>query len=270
MADLSGRVALVTGASRGVGRGIAEGLADAGATVYVTARTTSPAPTTATLSVEGTAARVDELGGRGIGVVVDHRDDAAVAALYARIHAEQGRLDVLVNNACGIPDPPLVRKAFWELPVARWDEQCDAGLRGAYVAAVHAARLMVESGGLIVNVSSRGGLDSRYGTAYGVCKAGLDRMARDMALELQGTGVTVLALWPGVVRTEHVLDAVAAGRLKLDLSNSCSPRYVGRCVAALAMDPDVHEKSGGAFAVAELAPEYRFSDPEVRAPGARA
>jgi len=265
MADLKGRVALVTGASRGVGRGIAEGLAEAGATVYVTGRTAGSEVPAEAASVEATAARVDQLGGRGVAVPVDHRDDAAVAGVFAQIAAREGRLDLLVNNACGLPEPPPEPAKFWQQPVARWDEQCGAGLRGAYVAAVHAARLMVEGGGgLIVNVSSKAAAESRYGTAYGVQKAGLERMARDMARELSGTGVAALALRPMVVRTDYVLDAVARGSLKLDLQTSCSPRFVGRCVAALAMDPDIVEKSGGCFDIAELQREYRFTDPEAR------
>lgn len=265
MADLKSRVALVTGASRGVGRGIAEGLAEAGATVYATGRTSSIGMPPEASSVEATAALVDDLGGRGVAVPVDHRDDAAVAAVFAQIAAREGRLDLLVNNACGLPEPPLEPAKFWQQPVARWDEQCGAGLRGAYVAAVHAARLMVEGGGgLIVNVSSKAALDSRYGTAYGVCKAGLERMARDMAQELSGTGVHALAIRPMIVRTESVLDAVARGSLSLNLQTSCSPRFVGRCVAALAMDPDIVEKSGGSFDVADLEREYRFTDPEGR------
>jgi NAD(P)-dependent dehydrogenase (short-subunit alcohol dehydrogenase family) len=262
MADLKGRVALVTGASRGVGKGIAEGLAEAGATVYLTARSgsheTPPAPGT----VHATAARVDELGGRSEPVVLDQADDRAVEALFRRIEAQEGRLDLLVNNAYQIPDPPVWGGGFWEHPLSVWDDQCGVGLRGAYVAASFAARLMVEQGsGLIVNLSGRGGAEYLFSTSYGVCKAGVERMAADMAIELVERGVAALSLAPGPVRTEFMVRALAAGAVELDPRVLQSPRFVGRCIAALAMDPDVMEKSGGRYRVADLADEYRFTDP---------
>jgi NAD(P)-dependent dehydrogenase (short-subunit alcohol dehydrogenase family) len=263
MADLSGKVAVVTGGSRGVGKGIAEGLAEAGATVYVTGRSESTGNPPAPRTIQATARRVDELGGRGIAVCVDHQRDDQVAALFERVRREQGRLDVLVNNACRIPEPPAWGGVFWEQPVVVWDDQCGLGLRGYYVAAVHAAPLMVTRGrGLIVNVSSAAGEHPAVGTAYEVCKAGVDRMARHMAAQLEPHGVAALALWPGAVKTERILNAAAAGTLKLDLEQAHAPRFVGRCIAALAMDPDVMEKSGGVYRVAELAREYRFSDPD--------
>ncbi|MEZ5557345.1 MAG: SDR family NAD(P)-dependent oxidoreductase [Pseudomonadales bacterium] len=263
MADLRGRVAVVTGASRGVGRGIAEGLAEAGATVYVTGRSESPDGAPAARTIQATARRVDALGGVGIAVRVDHGSDAEVAALFERVCAEQGRLDVLVNNACRIPEPPVPGAGFWEHPLSVWDDQCGVGLRGYYVAAHYAAPLMVaQRSGLIVNISSRGGGEYLFSAAYGVCKAGVDRMARDFAVELAAHDVAALSLRPGTVRTEFVLDAVARGALAVDLAQTESPRFTGRCVAALAMDPDVLEKSGQALRVADLAREYRFSDLE--------
>jgi NAD(P)-dependent dehydrogenase (short-subunit alcohol dehydrogenase family) len=262
MADLSGKIAVVTGASRGVGRGIAEGLAEAAATIYLTGRTGSEEDPPDDGSVHDTALRVDELGGRGIPVVVDHEDDAAVERLFKRIEAESGRLDLLVNNAYRIPDPPAWQGAFWEHPISIWDDQCGVGLRGSYVASAYAARLMVErSSGLIVNISSRGGLEYLFSTAYGVSKAGVDRMARDMAQELIGHGVAALSLAPGAVRTEFVREALGKGAVELDVNALQSPRFIGRCIAALAMDPDILEKTGGRFRVEDLAKEYRFTDP---------
>jgi len=263
MADLRGRVAVVTGGSRGVGKGIAEGLAEAGATVYVTGRSESfddpPAPRT----IQATARRVNELGGHGVPVRVDHGDDAEVKALFERVHREQGRLDILVNNAYKIPDPPAWGGGFWEHPISVWDDQCGIGLRGYYVAAAYAAPLMVEHRrGLIVNISSAAGGEYIFSASYGVCKAGVDRMAKDMAVELRPYGVAALSLWPGAVKTEFILDAVQSGAANIDLASAESPRFTGRCIAALAMDPDVMEKSGGIFRVAELALEYRFTDPD--------
>jgi NAD(P)-dependent dehydrogenase (short-subunit alcohol dehydrogenase family) len=263
MADLRGKVAVVTGGSRGVGKGIAEGLAEAGATVYVTGRSESFVDPPVARTIQATARRVNELGGHGVPVRVDHAVDAEVQALFARVHREQGRLDVLVNNAYRIPDPPAWSGGFWEHPISVWDDQCGIGLRGYYVAAVYAAPLMLERRhGLIVNISSAAGGQYVFGTAYGVCKAGVDRMARDMAVELAPYGVAALSLWPGIVKTDFILDAVQSGAANIDLANAESPRYTGRCIAALAMDPDILEKSGGVYRVADLAREYRFTDPD--------
>jgi len=265
MADLTGMVAVVTGASRGVGRGIAEGLAEAGATVYITGRSASETSPLASLTVHATAERVQELGGRGVARPLDHRDDAAVAGLFADIESEHGRLDLLVNNAYQLPEQ-LAETAhapggFWTQPLSLWDDQCAVGLRGAYVASVRAAGIMVPAGrGLIINVSSGRAADYMLNVPYGVVKCGVDRMARDMAHELAPHGVTALALWPGLVRPELVSAAVSDGTLSVDLSRAESPRFVGRCVAALAMDPDIAEKTGGSYRVSDLVREYRFSE----------
>ncbi len=263
MADLKGKVAVVTGGSRGVGKGVAEGLAEAGATVYITGRSESDAEPPMQRTIQATAARVDELGGKGIAVRVDHNNDDEVRALFERVGAEQGRLDILVNNVYKIPDPPAWEGGFWEHPLSVWDDQCGVGLRGYYVASVYAAPLMVsQRRGLIVNISSRGGDRYAFSTSYGVCKSGVDRMAQDMALELKDYDVVALSLRPSSVKTEFILDSVASGALDIDLDTAQSPRFSGRCVAALAMDPDLMEKSGGVFMVADLAQEYRFTDPD--------
>ncbi|MGE0622260.1 MAG: SDR family NAD(P)-dependent oxidoreductase [Pseudomonadales bacterium] len=263
MADLKGRIALVTGASRGVGRGIAEGLAEAGATIYLTARSSSSSEPPEPGTLEATAASVAALGGRPVAVELDHADDDAVAALFRRIEAESGRLDLLVNNAYPWPRPGRRPLRFWEAPLSAWDDQAAVGLRGYYVAAALGARLMVAQGnGLIVNVSSAGtdayAADHALNTIYGVAKAGTDRMARDMASELEAHGVAALALVPGAVRTEATPDAVGNDGVA---RRHQSPRFVGRSVAALAMDPDIMEKTGGRYRVDELVREYRFSEP---------
>lgn len=261
MADLKEKVVLVTGASRGVGRGIAEGLAEAGATLYLTARTSSAEDPPAPGSVEATAAAAESLGGRAIPLKVDHTDDEAVLELFRRLESEAGRLDVLVNNAFQVPDPPVWSGAFWEHPMSVWDDQCGVGLRGCYVTSALAARLMVAQGsGLIVNLS--GGVETgyRFSTAYGVCKTGVDRMAADMAHELTGHGVAALSLAPGPVRTERVMAALSRGQVEIDEWRLRSPRFVGRALAALAMDPDIAEKSGGRFEIEALRTEYRFSE----------
>ncbi|MEM1435162.1 MAG: SDR family NAD(P)-dependent oxidoreductase [Pseudomonadota bacterium] len=263
MVDLKGKVAVVTGASRGVGRGVAEGLGEAGATVYVTGRSESHETPPAERTIQATAARVDELGGQGVPVKIDHNDDAAVEALFRRVRDEQGRLDILVNNVYKIPNPPAWGGGFWEHPISVWDDQCGVGLRGYYVASVFGAPLMVEQrSGLIVNISSAGAGGYTFSASYGVCKSGVDRMARDFAVELKDYDVAALSLWPAQVKTEFIKDAVATGAVDFDMETAESPHFVGRCVAALAADPQLLKKSGGVYTVAELAPEYGFTDPD--------
>ncbi len=259
---LEGTIAIVTGASRGVGKGIALGLGEAGATVYVTGRSTAPGRIPGTIGE--TADEVTALGGRGIAVRCDHADDADVEALFARVLEEQGRVDVLVNNAFAIPDGRL-SGPFWELPIEQWDVLHRVGLRSHYVAGVHAARAMVpEKRGLIVNVSSFGAKVYAVSVAYGVGKAGVDRMSRDMGRELRPHGVTAVSLWPGIVRTERLL--LEPERLGFDPTNGESPTFSGRAVAALAADPNVIERTGQALVVAELALEYGFTDVDGTVP----
>jgi NAD(P)-dependent dehydrogenase (short-subunit alcohol dehydrogenase family) len=260
MADLSGRVAIVTAASGGVGRGIAEGLAEAGATVYVTGRAESFEEPPAEHSIQATTRRVDELGGHGIAVRVDHRADHELRALVDQVLDEQGRLDVLVSNGFAAPAPPRAGP-FWKQPLSLWDEQCSVVLRGYYAAAVFAAPAMVaRRSGLIVQVSPAASEDHGGATAQRVASAAVDRLVRGLAQELEAHGVAALSLWPGRVTSGPLPAGMApqpAGAEEL----ARSPRFVGRGVAALAMDPDVLKKSGGAYRVAELAREYRFTDP---------
>jgi dehydrogenase/reductase SDR family protein 1 len=261
-ASLAGQVAVVTGASRGVGKGIALGLGEAGATVYVTGRTLAAGALPGTIGE--TAEQVSALGGRGIAAACDHADDNAVASLFARVNREQGRLDILVNNAFAVPEGKLVAP-FWELPIEQWDVMHRVGLRSHYVAAWHAAPIMIaQKLGLVVNVSSFGAKVQAVNVAYGVGKAGVDRMTRDMARELKDHGVTVVSLWPGVVKTERML--AEPERLGLDTTNGESPTFSGRAVAAIAADQERLTKTGQALVVAELAREYGFTDVDGNVP----
>ncbi len=259
---LAGKVAVVTGASRGVGRGAALGLGEAGATVYVTGRTVSAGPLPGT--VHETAAQVTALGGRGVAVPCDHAVDAEVEALIERVVREQGKIDVLVNNAFAVPDGKL-QAPFWELPIDFWDAMHRVGLRSHYVASVFAARHMVRARrGLIVNISSFGAKVYAVNVPYGVGKAGVDRMSRDMGRELSPHDVTAVSLWPGIVKTERLL--LEPERLGFDTSTGESPQFTGRAIAALASDAEVKKKTGQALVVAELAEEYGFTDVDGSTP----
>ena len=262
MGDLRGRVALVTGASRGVGRGIAHELGVAGATVYVTGRSVSGNATTEDLGgdVNGAAALVTQAGGVGISVRCDHTRDDDVDALFERIGREQGRLDILVNNVWGgyerFGDADFVAP-FWEQPMWRWDLMFAAGARAHYTASRLAAPLMIAQGrGLIVSISSGDEGKYRGQVMYDTAKAAVDRMAFGMAQELRAHGIVALALYPGLTRTERVERFASAA----ELANSESPRYAGRAVVALATDSDVMQRSGGAYKTGELAREYGFTD----------
>jgi dehydrogenase/reductase SDR family protein 1 len=260
---LAGQIAIVTGASRGVGKGIALGLGEAGATVYVTGRTVEPGAYPGTIGE--TAAEVTALGGEGIAVRCDHAVDDDVAALVARVQRERGRIDILVNNAFAIPDGRVVGK-FWELPIAHWDVLHRVGLRSHYTATWHAAPIMIaQKRGLVVNVSSFGAKIQSVNVAYGVGKAGVDRMTRDMSRELREHGVTVVSLWPGIVKTERLL--LEGERLGgFDPKNGETPQLSGRAVAAVAADPERLAKTGQSLVVAELAKEYGFTDVDGTVP----
>ena len=252
MTGLLGRVALVTGASRGVGRGVALGLHEAGCIVHASSRTVADA----------------DLPPEVVRTPCDHTDDAQVERLFARIDAEQGRLDLLVNSVWGgyermVEGGRFTWPApFWEQPRWRWDAMMTAGVRAAFVASQLAAHRMVPMRrGLIVNISVWAARKYVGNALYGVAKAATDKLTADMAHELRPHGVAAVSLYPGLVRTEAVL---AAG--VFDLSNSESPQFVGRAVAALAADPDVLRWSGEVVVAAALALEYGFTDLDGRQP----
>lgn len=271
MKRLAGKIAVVTGASRGVGKGVALGLGEAGATVYVTGRTVNESQTEDTLpgTIHQTAEEVTKLGGTGIAVRCDHRNDEETQALFHRVTDEQGRLDILVNNVWGGYENMVENgeftwnHPFWKQPLWRWDSMFAGGIRAHYVASVLAAKIMTgERSGLIVNVSFWAAQKYLGNVAYGASKAATDKMTADMARELRDYRVAVVSLYPGLVRTESVMKAAAF----LDLSNSESPQFIGRAVAALAADPNVLEKSGRVMVAAALAEEYGFTDIDGRQP----
>jgi dehydrogenase/reductase SDR family protein 1 len=270
VSDLVGQIAVVTGASRGIGKGIALELGAAGATVYLTGRTveagSSPLPGT----IGATADEVTKLGGRGIAVACDHGDDAQIIALFERVRAEQGRIDILVNNVFTAPSERTILQGggFWEYPISIWDELIHVGCRSHYVSSHEAVPMMIErKQGLIVNISSFAGVAYAFNLAYGVGKAAVDRMAKDMAWELREHGVTCVSLWPGWVRTERLLQREAEGKAPFSTANGESPRFSGRAVVALATDPERLQRSGQVLVVADLGREYGFTDVDGRQPG---
>ncbi|MBD0267499.1 MAG: SDR family NAD(P)-dependent oxidoreductase [Cyanobacteria bacterium Co-bin8] len=272
MKRLEGKIALVTGATRGLGKGIAIGLGEAGATVYITGRTLTPTDSVEG-SLEATGSAVEQAGGVCIPVQVDHSDDEQVRSLFERIESEQsGRLDLLVNNAyAGVSAlKAAYGKPFWESEPSFWDASNNVGLRSHYVASVYAARLMVpRQQGLICTLSSWGGLSYIFGVPYGAGKAGCDRMAADMAVELKPHKVASLSLWPGIVGTELMtqfaaeLEAASADPQAASIRegyNWETPLLTGRIIAALASDPNILRRTGQVQIVAELAREFGIVD----------
>ena len=271
MKSLSGKVAVVTGASRGVGKGIALGLGEAGATVYVTGRTVKDKTDAGKLggTVFATAEEVTAVGGKGIGIQCDHTDDTQTEAAFKRIARESKKIDVLVNNAwAGYENMHEGRrftyfKPFWEQPFWRWDAMFQAGVRAAYISSAFAARLMTKKKtGLIVNISFWSAQVYLSNAQYGASKAAVDKMSEYMARELKKFNVAVVSLYPGLVRTESVMKNAK----HFDMSNSESPQFIGRVTAALAADPDVMHKSGRVLVAAQEALEYGIQDIDGKQP----
>jgi NAD(P)-dependent dehydrogenase (short-subunit alcohol dehydrogenase family) len=245
---LEGSVAVVTGGTKGVGRGVARELGRLGARVFTTGRS---APGDEPLDRHITAIRCD------------HRHDSEVEEAFKLIARDGRAIDILVNNVWGGYERMIEGgaftwgKPFWEQPLWRWDAMFSAGVRAHYQAGQLAAPSMIAQGrGLIVNISTWAAQKHIGNVAYGVSKAATDKMTADMAAELKPHGVTVVSLYPGLVRTEKVMEAAQW----LDLTNSESPDFIGRAVAALATDPDVLRRTGKVLVAADLATEYGFTD----------
>ncbi len=288
--ELKDVVAVVTGATRGAGRGIAVELGAAGATVVVTGRTTREAPATTYErftsaagmagmpgTIEDTAEAVTRAGGRGVPVRCDHTDAAQVRALFAQVEREQGRLDLLVNNAWGAHEtfePTAFERPFWEQPLMQWEGMFDRGVRNHLLASQVAAPLLMKQGRGLVVTTTFWDRDRYLGgnLLYDLAKAAMVRLAFGMAHELRPHGVASVALSPGFMRTELVLAFSKADetswRDKPELARTESVHYIGRAVVALASDPNVMDRSGRAFRVADLAREYGFTDVDGTQPPA--
>jgi len=261
-----GKIALVTGASRGIGKGVALGLGEKGASVYVTGRTTIGGTGVQGLegSINETAEAIKEIGGIGFALRCDHTDDNKVKWIFDSILEKEQRLDILVNNVWGGYEcmfnnhgEYIWEKPFWEQPIEQWELMFSAGVRAHYVACWHAARIMIhQKQGLIVNLSHWAAREYSGNVCYGIAKAATDKLTSDAAHDLQPFNVSVISLYPGLVRTERVMRASEF----LDLSNSESPQYIGRVIAALYTDPALKEKSGKTLVAAQLGSEYGISD----------
>ncbi len=278
MKPLNGAVAVVAGATRGAGRGIATMLGEAGATVYCTGRSVAGRLASGAgrpETIEETAEQVTRLGGAGVWVRVDHAVEAEVEALFERVSAEQGRLDVLVNDIWGGDTLTEWGTPFWELSMEKGRAMLERAVLTHVVTSRHGAPLMVERGrGLVVEVTDGDFLGYRGNLFYDLAKTAAIRLAYDMAWDLKGRGVTALTVTPGFLRSEAVLDHFGvteanwrdAVRKDAHFAHSESPAYVGRAVAALAADPDVAAKAGRVWASWTLAREYGFRDLDGRQP----
>jgi NAD(P)-dependent dehydrogenase (short-subunit alcohol dehydrogenase family) len=263
-----GKVALVTGASRGAGAGIARGLGELGYTVYVTGRTVTPGDargwdgTVLPGTVAGTAARVTDLGGKGVPVLCDHGDDAQVARVFEQIMDEAGRLDMLINNAAMIHHQLIEKKPFWDKELEAVGI-IDVGLRSAYVASWHAARIMVPQGsGLIAFTSSFGASCYMHGPAYGAQKAGIDKLAHDMEHDLRGTGVAAVSIWLGPQITERSEIARRTNPEQYEgfIAMAENPEFTAHILDAIDRAPNRDELSGQTLIGAEIARELEITD----------
>ncbi|WP_088240641.1 SDR family NAD(P)-dependent oxidoreductase [Calothrix rhizosoleniae] len=282
MKHLQGKITLVTGATRGLGKGIAIGLGEAGATVYITGRSLDQSNAGEEISgcLQETQAAVESAGGICIPVQVDHSDDQQVRSLFERIQDEQdGKLDLLVNNVYGgvkaLKDAN--GKLFWKLEPSHWDACNHVGLRSHYVASIFAARIMTKKRqGLICTISSWGGMSYFFGAAYGAGKAGCDRLAADMAVELKPYNVTSISVWPGIVGTEYISQMAREMEATNDTAKNTSvisdrynwetPLLTGRVIAKLAEEPNIIRRTGKVQIVAEIAQQYGLVDQDGNLP----
>jgi len=257
-------IALVTGASRGAGRGIAVALGRHGCTVYVTGRSVRSGDHALPGTIHETARAVTEAGGRGVAVACDHGDDEQVAALFERILAEEGRLDILVNNAAAIHDELTEPGEFWEKPL-KLAGLIDVGLRSGYVAGWHAAGIMAgQDHGLIVFTSASGAAHYALGPAYGAHKAGMDKMAFDMAQDFRhaGRNVAVLSVWMGALLTDRLKAVIASDPVRFGhVEGHCeTPEFTGEVIWRLYRDPDLADLSGTTLVGAGIARKYGLTD----------
>ncbi|MEJ5976191.1 SDR family NAD(P)-dependent oxidoreductase [Novosphingobium sp. PS1R-30] len=262
-------VAIVTGSSRGAGRGIATALGSHGATVYVTGRSQKEGDASMPGTIHATAAEVTAAGGKGIAVACDSSKDEEVGALVEQVIAEQGRVDILINNACAIYDELSMPGNFWEKPLKIGD-MINVGVRSGFVASWHVAPHMVrqgqngKTGGLILFTSSPGAMHYCFGPAYGAHKAGLDKMAFDMGVDFADAGskVAAVSIWMGALTSERLLEMIAAEPEKFKhLEGQLeSTGLTGHVAWALFNDPKLLDYNGKTLVGADMAKHYGITD----------
>jgi len=259
--ELKDTVALVTGGSRGVGRSIALGLAEFGATIYITGRNSE--------ELKRTSVFAEELGGTCIPIQCDHNNDTETIEVFAKIKKENKTLSLLVNCAWGGYEDMVESgnftwvNRFWDQPIKRWDKIFAIGVKSIFVNSKYAMEFMLPSNeGLIVNISFWAAQKYVGNVIYGASKVVADKLTADMAQELEKTGISVIALYPGLVRTEEVMKIAQY----LDMSNSESPQFIGRVIAKLYLDPLRKQRSGKVCIAAALAKEYNIEDIDGKRP----
>ncbi len=268
MSSTTRKVAVVTGASRGAGRGIARALGEQGFRVYVTGRTLTEGDADLPGTIGSAAQAVTDAGGEGIAVRVDHGNADEIAALFAQVERESGRLDILVNNATALHDDLVKPGPFWEKS-SDLVGILDVGLRSNYLASWHAAPIMVkQKSGLIVFTSSFGSVCYMHGAAYGAQKAGVDKFAADMGVDFRGTGVAAVSLWMGPLLTERSARTREEHPEQYEqvMANAETPEFNGRVIYALSQDPDLAELNGKTVITAEMAEKYGITEDEGRRP----
>lgn len=260
MTEMPAKIAVVTGASRGLGRGIARALGSKGMTVYLTGRSLDG-------GLSNAASEVEAQGGRAIPVVCNHANDHEVDGLFQQVRRESGSLDLLINNAAAVyPDELTGEEPFWEKSLKLAD-MIDVGLRSHYVASYYAAPLMVEARrGLIANISFYGAVSYFHGAAYGAAKAGTDKMTRDMAVDLRPYGVAAVSIWPGFILTDELRLRTLPPEFADRLAMFERPEFTGLVIRALMDDPDLMSLSGDALIGAELGLKYHITDLDGKQP----
>ena len=264
------KVVLVTGASRGIGKGIALAFAKEGAIVYFTGRTEKDSDNHILGgSLEATMKEISDNNGIGHAIKCDHIDDNQTSKVIEQIILEQGRIDILVNNAWNgykyLSDGTEFwnEKGFWDAPITRFDDMFQSGVRISYVTSKLVVPHMIKNGeGIIFNLSFWAGDRNDKGVAYGMAKAATNKLTETMAYELFDHNISVITIYPGLVRTESVMRAAEF----FDLSNSESTEFIGRAMIALASDKERHKKTGTKQIAAQVALDYNFVDIDGKSP----
>ncbi|ESO98241.1 hypothetical protein LOTGIDRAFT_187340 [Lottia gigantea] len=269
MKNLSGKICLVTGATRGLGKGIALQLGEAGATVYITGRTLNPPNDKVGGSLKETAKEVERRGGKCIPVQCDHNNAEEIRTLFEKIKIEQdGTLDILVNCAFSAVKTSLdnLYTDFWKLEPKLWDDVNSVGLRNHYFCSVYAARMMVErKSGIIFNISSVGGIAKIFNIPYCAGKTALDRIVVDGAPELEPHNVSFISIYPCAVKTEVCKNLFQEKTVSEDLfAQNESTEFTGKCIVTLASDPCILEKTGRVLFSADIGDEYDLKDIDGR------